>query len=355
MIIGLTYDLKEKVPQPRGLPGGPGPGGRAEDALEEYDSAETVEAIARAIEGRGHRVIRLGGGREFLARILAQEVDLVFNIAEGLGNHRSREAQVPSVLEMLGVPYSGSDPLCLAVTLEKPLAKRLVSFAGVATPRWQVVRDAGQLARTDWDGLPLPVLAKPAHEGSSKGIRITSRLKSTPQIVKAVRELLEHYRQPVMVEEFIDGDEVTVGLVGNAPPRVVGIMRVLPRTKTDHFVYSLEVKRDWESLLTYECPARLGKGVLQDIADSSLRAFEALGCRDFARMDFRISPEGIPYFLEANPLPGLNPGSGDLPIMARKVGWTYENLISAVLDAALQRLGPAQDRHSLQPAGPGHL
>lgn len=339
MRIGLTYDLKEKVPRPQGHP---------EDALEEYDSLETVGALTRAIEGRGHAVVALGGGREFLGRILAEKVDLVFNIAEGLGNYRSREAQVPSVLEMLGVPYTGSDPLCLALTLEKPLAKRLAAFAGVATPRWLVIENARQLAEADWGSFPLPAFAKPAHEGSSKGIRATSRLRSTPQIVEAVKGLLEHYRQPVVVEEFIDGDEVTVGLVGNSPPRVVGAMRVLPRRKTDHFVYSLEVKRDWESLLTYECPAPLARGVLQDVADSSLRAFEALGCRDFARVDFRVSPDGIPYFLEANPLPGLNPGSGDLPIMARKVGWTYEDLISAVLDAALQRLGlAAQDRHRL--------
>jgi D-alanine-D-alanine ligase len=121
----------------------------------------------------------------------------------------------------------------------------------------------------------------------------------------------------------------------------VGIMRVVPRKKTDYFVYSLEVKRDWESLLIYECPALLGKSVLQDIADSSLRAFDALGCRDFARMDFRISPEGTPYFLEINPLPGLNPKSGDLPIMAGKMGWSYEALISAILNAALQRYNSA--------------
>jgi len=341
MRIGLTYDLKDRVPGRQGSPGAPELRGRLEDALEEYDSIETVEAIARAIEALGHQAVTLGGGREFLEKVLAEKVDLVFNIAEGLGNYRSREAQVPSVLEMLGVPYSGSDPLSLALTLEKPLAKRLVSLAGVATPVWQVVRDARELRQADWGAFPLPAFAKPAHEGSSKGIRMTSRLKSTPQIVEAVTALLEQYRQPVMVEEFIDGDEVTVGLVGNSPPSVVGIMRVLPRAKTDHFVYSLEVKRDWESLLTYECPARLARGVIQDIADSSLRAFEALGCRDFARMDFRISPDGIPYFLEVNPLPGLNPKSGYLPIMAGKVGLTYENLIAAVLDASLQRLGLA--------------
>jgi D-alanine-D-alanine ligase len=332
MRIGLSYDLKDKVPEPQGKP---------EDALEEYDSLETVDAIAKAIEAQHHSVVKLGGGREFLNNVLGQKVDLVFNIAEGLGNYRSREAQVPSVLEMLGVPYSGSDPLCLAVSLEKPLTKKLVSLSGVATPRWQVVTDTRQLKEVEWSQFPLPAFAKPAHEGSSKGIRITSRLENSQQIVEAVTELLAYYRQPVMVEEFINGEEVTVGLVGNSPPKVVGIMRVVPRKKTDCFVYSLEVKRDWESLLTYECPALLGKGVLQDIADSSLKAFEALGCRDFTRMDFRISPEGTPYFLEMNPLPGLNPKSGDLPIMAGKMGWTYESLISAVLNAALQRYNGA--------------
>jgi D-alanine-D-alanine ligase len=328
MRIGLSYDLKDKVPEPQGKP---------EDALEEYDSMETVDAIARAIEAQHHSVVKLGGGREFLENVLGQKADLVFNVAEGLGNYRSREAQVPSVLEMLGIPYSGSDPLCLAVSLDKPLTKRLVSFSGVATPRWQVVSDTRQLKEVEWSQFPFPAFAKPAHEGSSKGIRITSRLENSQQIVEAVAELLGYYRQPVMVEEFINGEEITVGLVGNSPPKVVGIMRVVPRKKADYFVYSLEMKRDWESLLTYECPALLGKGVLQDIADSSLRAFEALGCRDFARMDFRISPEGTPYFLEINPLPGLNPKSGDLPIMAGKMGWTHEALISAILNAALQR------------------
>lgn len=332
MIIGLSYDLKDNVPQPQS---------KLEDALEEYDSMETVEAIARAIEAEHHSVIKLGGGRDFLNNVLSTKVDLVFNIAEGLGNYRSREAQVPSVLEMLGVPYSGSDPLSLAVSLEKPLAKKLVALSGVATPRWQVVNDMSQWKEADWSQFPLPAFVKPAHEGSSKGIRITSRLENPQQLKEAVARLLEHYQQPVMVEEFISGEEVTVGVVGNSPPKIVGIMRVVPRKKTDCFIYSLEVKRDWEALLTYECPALLGQGVLQDITDSSLKAFEALGCRDFARMDFRISPDGTPYFLEVNPLPGLNPKSGDLPIMAGKMGWTYQSLISAILKAALQRYSGA--------------
>jgi D-alanine-D-alanine ligase len=151
-----------------------------------------------------------------------------------------------------------------------------------------------------------------------------------------VPKLLAHYRQPVMVEEFIAGDEVTVGIIGNSPPRVLGLMRILPRKNEAPFVYSLEVKRDWEALVDYECPARLEGKVLDKLSASSLKVFQALNCRDFARIDFRVSPQGEPYFLEINPLPGLGAYS-DLVIMAIKLGWTHEALIGAVLDAALER------------------
>jgi len=166
---------------------------------------------------------------------------------------------------------------------------------------------------------------------------------------QAVTRLLESYRQPVMVEEFIAGDEVTVGVVGNDPPAVLGIMRVLPRERKGDFVYSLEVKRDWERLVEYECPARLPQTVLAKITEFSLTTFQALGCRDFARLDFRVSPEGVPYFLEINPLPGLNPRSSDLPIMARRLGWTYQELVTAVVKAALKRCGfVSSGSHHLQ-------
>jgi D-alanine-D-alanine ligase len=328
MRIGLSYDLKEAVSLHQGQP---------EDALEEYDSLETVEAIAAALEARGHSVVRLGGGREFLISILQQNVDLVFNIAEGLGSHRSREAQVPSVLEMLDIPYSGSDPQCLAICLDKPLTKKVVAASGIRTPRWHVINGGRQLSEIAWDDFPFPAFLKPAHEGSSKGIRLGSRVENIEQMAEMVTVLLLRYRQPVMVEEFVAGDEVTVGIVGNSPPAVLGLMRILPKQRGAYFVYSLEVKRDWQRMVDYECPARLEAGVLGEIMNSSLKVFETLGCRDLARLDFRLSPEGLPYFLEINPLPGLNPHYSDLPIMTTKMGLTYEALISAVLDSALER------------------
>jgi D-alanine-D-alanine ligase len=339
MNLGISFDLKEAVaPHLNPLPqrGVENKVEQPEDALEEYDSLETVNALQSAIEAKGHSVVKLGGGREFLKNILREKIDFVFNISEGLGTYRSREAQVPSVLEMLDIPYSGADPQCLAVCLDKHLTKKIVSLEGITTPKWCVI-DADRLESTDWKSLPYPAFVKPIWEGSSKGIRLNSLVREPKHLRKIVTDLLEHYRQPVLVEEFIAGEEVTVGIVGNAPPRLVGIMRVVPRKKDADFVYSLEVKRDYLNLVDYECPAKLDNNILQRIQESSLKAFRILECRDFARVDFRISRDGTPYFLEINPLAGLNPRTSDLIIMAKLTGITYNELIGSILDAAIGR------------------
>ena len=326
MRIGLAYDLKEAITEQAS----------GDDAFEEYDSSETVKLIAASLEAGGHTVVMLGGGREFLDNILREKVDFVFNIAEGRGNYRSREAQVPSILEMLDVPYSGSDPQCLAICLDKPLTKKLVAMAGVCTPKWLTIANKEELCQTFWDGFPLPAIVKPAYEGSSKGIRLSSVVDSPKQAIEAVDRLLENYQQPVMIEEFIAGDEVTVGIIGNSPPRVLGMMRILPKRRNGYFVYSLEVKRNYLDLVEYECPVRFERKVLQNLEVSSLSAFKALGCRDFTRLDFRVSPKGVPYFLEVNPLPGLGTHS-DLVIMAKEMRWTHKELIAGVLNTALKR------------------
>jgi D-alanine-D-alanine ligase len=327
MKIGLSYDLKDSV-DPGQQP--------QEDALEEYDSKETVEALKSAIEARGHTVVKLGGGREFLTHILREKVDFVFNISEGRGIYRGREAQVPSVLEMLEIPYSGADPQCLAVCLDKHLTKKIVSWEGVRTPIWRTI-GRSQLIGLDWQSMPYPAFVKPVWEGSSKGIRLSSLCQEPEQLEKLVTGLLEKYNQPVLVEEFIPGQEVTVGMLGNDPPQVMGMMRIMPRQKDRNFIYSLEIKRDYENLVDYECPAKIRKPVLDQIKEFSLQAFQVLECRDFARLDFRIRPNGDVYFLEANPLAGLNPKTSDLVIMAGLLGISYQDLIGSILEAALKR------------------
>jgi D-alanine-D-alanine ligase len=327
MRIGLSYDLKETIALPQT---------GYDDACEEYDSSETVELIATSLEGEGHTVTLLGGGQEFLAKILQEKVDFVFNVAEGRGTYRSREAQVPSTLEMLNIPYSGSDPQSLAICLDKPLTKRLVALAGVSTPTWRIINDKQELDDINRCHRLFPAIIKPAYEGSSKGIRLTSLVEDVKQAKEVIECLLDRYHQPAMVERVITGDEITVGIIGNAPARVFGVMRILPRQGDDYFLYTLDVKRNYLELVDYECPAGIEEKVLQRIQTASLRAFEALGCRDFARLDFRISEAGVPYFLEINPLPGLGSHS-DLVIMAEKLGWDHRQLTGTVLSAALER------------------
>jgi D-alanine-D-alanine ligase len=352
MRIGITFDLKASISASP-----PGKGGDAasssplyqggvgavahDDAEEEFDSPVTIEAIAQVIRGLGHEVEKLGDGRELLQRLLANPPDFVFNFAEGQGISRSREARVPAVLEMLGIPYSGSDPLALAATLDKDVAKRLVASAGGQVPKGIVVApecSALQIANCKLQIEHWPVLVKPAWEGSSKGIRLRCLVEQPDQLVEVVEEVRRDQRQPVLIEEYVQGDEVTVGVIGNDPPAVLGMLQVTPRKPTAHFVYSLEIKRDYKRLVHYDIPPKLPPSTVAALEQSALASYRALGCRDVSRVDFRVR-DGVPYFLEVNPLPGLNPDDSDLVILAKGMGWSYERLIRTIVEAALRRHG----------------
>jgi len=327
MRIGIACDLKNSVVAEHQ---------DVDDALEEYDSPVTLEVVTRSLEKKGHRVVFLGGGVQFLDNIRKEKIDFVFNMSEGWGNHRSREAQVPSVLEMLDIPYTGSDPLTLSVCLDKILTKKLVALEGVPTPKWLVVDTEKELEEINWKGFPFPSIVKPAAEGSSKGIRLTSLAEDVTQAKIEMARVLRTYKQPVMLEEFIDGEEITVGVIGNSPAKLVGMMSIIPKKKEKHFVYSVEVKRDYVNLVDYESPPKLPQKVLEKLEQFSIKSFKILGCRDFSRVDFRLRRNGVPYFIEINPLPGLGTYS-DLIIMGIKMGWTHEGFIGTVLDTAIER------------------
>lgn len=285
-------------------------------------------------------MIALGEGNSFLWHILSWDLDLVFNIAEGVGNSRGCEAQVPAVLEMLGIPFSGSDSQCLAICLDKPLTKKIVSLSGVNTPEWPVISDIQKLEDMKWDRLRFPIFVKPAYEGSSKGVSDDPKANTPEEASTVIEKILSAYHEPALVEEFIEGDEVTVGIIGNSPPEILGIMRVLTKNQ-DSMIYSRENKEGWQTRLEYECTARLGVEATNKIKEASLIVYETLGCWDFARLDFRVNKRGEPYFLEINPLPGLNPVNSDLVIMANKVGLSYEELISRILNSTLHRISKA--------------
>lgn len=339
MRIGIAYDLKKDFHHE-----GPHP----EDLFEEYDSEETVEAIAAAIRAAGHETVKMGGGRRFLEHALREResVDLVFNIAEGRGS-RSREAHVPAICEVLGIPYTHSDPLTLAVSLDKAMAKRVVASHGVPTAPFCLIEKVADLETAALP--PFPAIAKLDCEGSSMGIRKHSRCETRAALEAQVRTLLEEYRQPVLVERFLTGVETTVGILGTgAEARVVGIMEVAPRrTSREGFIYSLEVKRNYHEEVEYHVPARLPPATLAAIERTALGAYRALGCQDVGRVDVRLDAEGVPCFIEVNPLPGLNPVTGDLPILAARSGLPYERLIATIVENARARLAAGEPAAAL--------
>lgn len=302
MRIGLTYNLK--------------PPGATDDQFEEFDSVETVEALEGALRARGHDTLRLGWGEEMLDILDHERVDGVFNFAEGVGG-RGRESQVPAMLEMLGIPYTASEPLTIAITLDKPLAKLLAKANGIATAPWRV---------NDGKGLHFPLFAKPAAEGSSMGITAASRCEDEKQLDAALARLRKY--GPVLVEEFLPGDEFTVGLVDG---EVVGVMQVVPRRKDEAFIYSLEVKRDYLNRVDYRAADA------PDVAEVGRAVWRAFGLKDVARVDVRRDRDGVASFVEVNPLPGMNPVTGDLVICARLNGVPYEELIGRVVDSAVRR------------------
>jgi len=302
-----------------------------EDA--EFDEPETIEAIRDAIASHGHDVVALEADRSLPARLIAEDVDVVFNIAEGQGVQRGREAQVPALLELFGIPYTGSDSVTLGITLDKTLARALVHAAGVATPRGFVVTvDGGPLP----EELRFPAIVKPVHEGSSKGISSESVVFDELRLCEQARVVAARYRQPVLCEEYVSGREITVGLLG-LPVRMLPPMEVVFLETGAHPLYSFEVKRRFEELVRYEIPAPLSAGELAAIERASFAAFEALGCRDVARLDCRLDEAGVPHFLECNPLPGLAPGVGDLTFIAEAAGLSFEDLIGEILQGALRR------------------
>jgi D-alanine-D-alanine ligase len=325
--VGITYNLKKDFFCRENQP---------IDRLEEFDSEETIDAIRDVLQSDGHEVIKLGGDTGLIDRLKKTPVDIVFNIAEGYQG-RNREAHVPALLEFLNIPYTGSDPLTLSLTLDKSMAKRVLKSEDIPTPQFKKVERI-----EDLNGLNLryPLFVKLCCEGSSKGVRLDSKILNYRSLEEKTRWLLKNYESPLLVEEFVQGPEYTVGILGNEDPFVLGVMHIeIKGSSPEESIYSLEVKREWEEKVRYHCPPSIDKNLLRKIEEVALRSYRALECRDVSRVDIRVGEDGNAYFLEINPLPGLSPVYGDLVIMARQMGWDYARLVKTIFHHALKRYG----------------
>ncbi len=324
MRIGFVYDLRDEYLA----------AGYSELDVAEFDSVSTIEEIEAALYRLGHDIVRVGRGQVLAERMVRGErFDLVFSIAEGLKG-RSREAQVPALCELFGQPYAFSDPLTMAATLDKGIAKRIVRDHGIATAPFAVFRRAEDAETVD---LPYPLFVKPIAEGTGKGCEKASRVTNDKELRAAARHIVDRFHQPALAETFLPGREFTVGILGTgAHARVIGVAEIIVRADAADPVYSYENKEVCETMVAYEL-ASDAEAVAT--ADAALAAYRALDCRDAARLDFRSDAEGKPHFLEANPIAGLHPTHSDLPIIAELAGFGYDALIAGIVDAAADRYG----------------
>ena len=332
----------------------------ARDEFAEWDSPATIAAVEAALSKLG-KVVRIEATEDFPEHLRAIRPDIVFNIAEGF-HGVNRESHVPAICEFFGIPYSGSDPFTLTLCLDKARAKETLSFHGIPTPNFAVVESLSDLdSRTA--NLALPLFIKPLHEGSSKGITDGNLCWDRDQLLKQTGFLLENYRQPVLVEQYLPGQEFTCGVLGNADETtvlpIVGMnFESLPKGALP--IYSYDAKFVWDRperpLEIFQCPARISRELQQSIERVVLDAYRVLGCRDWARIDVRLDAAGNPNILEVNPLPGILPDPAEnscLPKAARAAGIGYDELIQSCLRFAAARQGVELDESRAPTAAPG--
>jgi D-alanine-D-alanine ligase len=329
--VGFAYNVKRIKPT----------ADASEDSEAEYDAPSTLQAIREAIASWGHEVVDLEANQELPSLLASTPIDLVFNIAEGFKG-RNRESQVPALLELLDIPYTGSDPATLSIALDKGLAKKIVREADIHTPMFQLMT-TGKERLKEFGRFPLMV--KPVAEGSSKGVVSKSVCHSEAELREVVKEMVGRYKQPALIEEYIGGREFTVGLLGERRPKVLPPMEIVFLDSSEkNPIYSFQHKLDWNDRIRYDVPAKLDAQQLDKLKTAARAVYMALGCRDVARIDFRMDERGRFYFLECNPLPGLTPGWSDLVLIAQGGGMNYRQLIGEILSGAIRRYKEREQR-----------
>ncbi len=386
--VGLTYNLKKDVTSHIA-------GKEAPDLEAEYDSIETVLAIKNALEGDNCQVELLEASEELPLKLMKHDIDIVFNIAEGTQG-RGRESEIPAIMNFYKIPYTGSDETTLCLALDKALTKRVLATYHIRTPKYQVISKD----QTKINGnFTYPAIVKPNAEGSSKGISDVAIVSNPSQLKSLVSKNINLYHQDMLVEEYIGGREFTVGVLGNGSEiQVFPPMEIVYLDSQNPFnIYSYNVKQNYKKLIRYECPAVISKEIESEMIHTAKRIYEILQCKDFARIDFRLSQGGNPqdrnpqgknsqdenqqdgnpqgknsqdgnqqnsqdgnqqdgnpqgknsqdgnpqdekiYFIEINPLPGLAPGYSDFPMIAEFNGMDYVTLVRSILNSALKRYG----------------
>jgi D-alanine-D-alanine ligase len=319
MKVGLTFDLRSWYIDR----------GYSMDETAEFDKQETVDALENSLREMGHETEPVGNAFQLIEALTAgKRWDMVFNIAEGLYGD-GRESVVPAILDQYKIPYVFSGPVIMGLSLNKHLAKLVVSAAGVPVSPGRLVTE---LTESDNTGLTYPLFVKPVSEGTGKGITEKSLVKNAAELRVMVDWILKEFRQPALVEEYLPGREFTVGIVGTGEEAIaIGGMEVIC---ADNLPYSVEVKENYQDYCKY---APLDENIADECKTVALRAWKALEAVDAGRIDLKADRNGSICFIEANPLAGLNPVHSDLPILARMYGIEYQKLMEMIMNSAIRR------------------
>jgi D-alanine-D-alanine ligase len=322
MKIGITYDLREDYLKM----------GFTEEETAEFDQSGTIQAIERTLQDLGYTTERIGHIKSLTqALVNGKRWDMVFNICEGLYGI-GREAQVPAILDAWNIPYVFSGPLVLSLTLHKAMTKRVIRDAGIPTADFYVVHQESDIQNVN---LNFPLFAKPVAEGTGKGVDSRSVISNVQQLNERCKYLLDQFKQPVLVETFLNGREFTVGIVGTGnQARSVGVLEIILKENAEANVYSYVNKEECEQLVEY---VLVSGSIAQACEKVSLDAWKVLECEDGGRVDIRFDHNGIPNFIEVNPLAGLHPEHSDLPILSHKNGIEYIELIRMIMQSALSK------------------
>ena len=341
MRIAVLANLKTNAPQYAGMP---------DDRWDDLDNPRTPDAIVGVLQRMGHEATFFEASIlppfNLIDRLREYKPDLCFNIAEShFGD--AREAQIPAILEMLQIPYSGSRMLGLALALDKAMTKRVLKTYGLPTPEFQLFESAdasinAELLNEDGE-LRYPLFVKPNAEGTSMGANADSIVRTVVELRTRVASHLSRYTQPILVERFIAGREVMVGMIGNLPD-----LTFMPILELDHAAYGANhsgvYTNDMKTVAgldeyRYHCPAPLSEAQTRELQHLAAETFRAIDCRDVSRVDFRldVNDNDKPYILEINPLPGLTPGCSDLCLQALAAGWEHDRLVGSIIEAALVR------------------
>ncbi len=326
MYVGLTYDLRAEYLAE----------GYSEEETAEFDRPDTIDSLAGALEALGHVTDRIGNARRLVERLArGDRWDLVFNIAEGLRG-AGREAQVPCILDVYGIPYTFSDPLVMALCLHKELTKTVVRAAGVPTADFALVERPEDVDRVR---LPYPVFVKPVAEGTGKGVDPASKVGDAASLRRVCESLLSRFAEGVLVERYLPGREFTVGIVGTAEAaEVLGTLEIVLRSEAEAGAYSYANKENCEELVEYRLVDAAADAEVRAAEEVALAAWRALRCRDAGRVDLRSDEANRPHFIEVNPLAGLHPEHSDLPMLATAKGIAHGELIRRIVASAASRI-----------------